>query len=263
LAGSDSAFSKRLDAARTRTGAGSFEGLFVKNLENVQGDERDHIIISTTYGPDAKGKFYRRFGPLGMAGGGRRLNVLVTRARRQVHLVTSIPSEHYRTLPELPPGTAPGGGWLLFAYLQYAQKLEALYAGPEVEQQSAQGTVRTPSSLATPPPVNVQPTQRPSAFVESLARHLATSQGVGSEVYWGNDGFCIDLALRHPRDPLALEAGIVCDAARFTPGDDPIDWDVFRTGILQSQGWRLKRLWTPHFFRDPRGTLATIASQKE
>ena len=77
-------------------GAASFEGLFVKNLENVQGDERDHMIISTTYGPQKDGKFYQRFGPLAAGGGGRRLNVLVTRARQEVHLVTSIPAELYR-----------------------------------------------------------------------------------------------------------------------------------------------------------------------
>src|SRR5206468_7718625 len=66
-AAEDAAFAKKLAEARNRRGAGSFEGLFVKNLENVQGDERDHIVISTTYGPDARGKFYRRFGPLGRA----------------------------------------------------------------------------------------------------------------------------------------------------------------------------------------------------
>ncbi len=103
------------------------EGLFVKNLENVQGDERDHIIISTTYGPDKDGRFYRRFGPLAMPGGGRRLNVLVTRAREEVHLVTSIPREVYTALPPVPPGQTPGGGWLLFAYLQYAEQLAAKY----------------------------------------------------------------------------------------------------------------------------------------
>src|SRR5581483_2569246 len=93
----DPEFARALDQALKRRGKGSFEGLFVKNLENVQGDERDHMIISTTYGPDPSGRFYRRFGPVGRAGGGRRLNVLVTRARQRVHLVTSIPAESYRT----------------------------------------------------------------------------------------------------------------------------------------------------------------------
>jgi hypothetical protein len=102
-------------------GGGSFEGLFVKNLENVQGDERDHMIISTTFGPDAAGKFRRNFGPVGQAGGGRRLNVLVTRAREAVHLITSIPRAEYVALPPLEAGQAPGGRWLLYAYLHYAE----------------------------------------------------------------------------------------------------------------------------------------------
>jgi len=74
----------------------------------VQGDERDHIIISTTYGPDPKGRFYRRFGPLGMSGGGRRLNVLVTRARDEVHLVNLDPA---RGVPQPAPARGrPHGG---------------------------------------------------------------------------------------------------------------------------------------------------------
>ena len=142
LALRDRAFAERLDAARRRRGRDSFEGLFVKNLENVQGDERDHIIISTTYGPDAKGRFYRRFGPLGREGGGRRLNVLVTRARQEVHLVTSIPAEAYRALPPVPQGQTPGGGYLLFSYLQYAEELENAYAASRAanEPGDASGT---------------------------------------------------------------------------------------------------------------------------
>ena len=99
----DPDFAQRLATARRRRGEGSFEGLFVKNLENVQGDERDHIIISTTYGPTPEGNFYRRFGPLARAGGGRRLNVLVTRARQEIHLITSIPREAYLATQQLPP----------------------------------------------------------------------------------------------------------------------------------------------------------------
>ncbi len=122
-AAQDLAFAKRLEQARARQGAGSFEGLFVKNLENVQGDERDYIIISTTYGPDKTGAFHRRFGPLGRSGGGRRLNVLVTRARQKVHLLTSIPPRMYHSLPNPEPGQTPGGTWLLFAYLKFAEGL--------------------------------------------------------------------------------------------------------------------------------------------
>src|SRR5207244_10657702 len=107
LAQEDREFAERLAEAYVRRGAGSFEGLFVKNLENVQGDERDHIIISTTYGPDPKGKFRRNFGPLTKSGGGRRLNVLVTRAREAIHLITSIPRNEYLALPVLASGQSP------------------------------------------------------------------------------------------------------------------------------------------------------------
>ncbi|HEX8912255.1 MAG TPA: AAA domain-containing protein, partial [Humisphaera sp.] len=183
-AAADAKFAKRLAEARERSGAGTFEGLFVKNLENVQGDERDHMIISTTYGPDAAGRFYRRFGPLAMPGGGRRMNVLVTRARQQVHLVTSIPAEQYRSLPEPPEGQTPGGGWLLFSYLKFADELAREYEGEAADNaDSAAGgppdaaagdSSRVGEPPAPPPsPVTVRPTRAPSVFAEALARKLA------------------------------------------------------------------------------------------
>jgi hypothetical protein len=259
VAVSDDRFAKRLAEARTRQGKGSFEGLFVKNLENVQGDERDHILISTTYGPDARGKFYRRFGPLGRAGGGRRLNVLVTRAREQVHVVTSIPAEAYRSLPEVPSGQTPGGGWLLFAYLKYAEEL-----GREYEV--APAPVSPPAAQASPPQdaapraaVDVRPTQRPSPFAAALAEKLNAARGLGAEVHWGNEGFCVDVALR-PGAGADVTAGVLCDASRFGASEDPMEWDAFRTGVLEKQGWNLQRVWTPHFFRDPKGAIKSIAN---
>jgi superfamily I DNA and/or RNA helicase len=124
LAEQDPDFARKLEQARARRGAASFEGLFVKNLENVQGDERDHIIISTTFGPDPQGKFRRNFGPVGKSGGGRRLNVLVTRAREMIHVITSIPRSEYAALPPVTAGQTPGGRWLLYAYLQFIEELE-------------------------------------------------------------------------------------------------------------------------------------------
>jgi hypothetical protein len=250
LAAADPDFAARLAEARQRPGHNSFEGLFVKNLENVQGDERDHIIISTTYGPDAQGRFYRRFGPLGRAGGGRRLNVLVTRAREEVHLVTSIPRSVYASLPPVPSGQTAGGGWLLFAYLAYAERLAQIYE--EAHELLAH------SEAAGQGAVNVWPSQQPSLFAEAFARQLARSQGVGSVVHWGNEGFCVDVALQHPRDADNLTVGVLCDGVRFAQAEDPAEWDVFRTGILAGQGWRLHRLWTPHFFRDPQSCRQAI-----
>ena len=232
---------------RSRKGQGSFEGLFVKNLENVQGDERDDIIISTTYGPDSKGKFYRRFGPLGMAGGGRRLNVLVTRARNEVHLVTSIPADSYRNLLAIPEGQAATGAWLLFAYLKYAEDLASIYAN-----------VR-PSLEHDVQPVNVLPSKSPSLFAEKLAQMLATGPKLGSDVNWGNEGFCVDLAMHHPARPGDVTIGVLCDGCRYAAAEDAVEWDIFRTGILSAQGWNLQRIWTPHFFRDPQGNVRQIS----
>ncbi|HEV8603811.1 MAG TPA: AAA domain-containing protein, partial [Tepidisphaeraceae bacterium] len=279
LASTDPDFARRLTIARSRRGAGSFEGLFVKNLENVQGDERDHIIISTTYGPDKTGRFYKRFGPLGSAGGGRRLNVLVTRARQEVHVVTSIPPQIYQNLPPIPPTQSPGGGYLLFSYLAYAQQLAHMYNAPDesrvdtahhpssdelesVGSASADGESPSPpsSSDAT---VNVLPSRSPSLFSESLANHLAQKHNIGSDVHWGNDGFCVDLALHHPHRPDDVTLGILCDGARYRQADDPIEWDLFRTAIHESQGWKLQRLWTPHFFRDPEGIAFKILRQSQ
>jgi hypothetical protein len=253
LAQEDKEFAARLADARARRGVGSFEGLFVKNLENVQGDERDHIIISTTYGPDAKGRFYRRFGPLGQAGGGRRLNVLVTRAREEVHLVTSIPTSIYRNLPPIPPGQTPGGGWLLFAYLRFAEQLAELYE--KVHQHFDE------SALDLSPKVNVRPSQASSLFARALAERLAKDSKVGSDVFWGNDGFCVDVALHHPHHADDVTIGVLCDGSRFSQAEDPVEWDLFRTSILESQGWALHRLWTPHFFRDPHGCTQDIVRE--
>jgi hypothetical protein len=256
----DERFGKRLAEARARQGRGSFEGLFVKNLENVQGDERDQMIISTTYGPDASGRFYRRFGPLGRAGGGRRLNVLVTRAREAVHLVTSIPAEAYRALPPVPAGQAPTGGWLLFAYLKYAEEVQGAYTARSTNGDgSAAGA--TPQALgAGDQSVTIRklPTKTPSAFAESLAQKLAHEHRIPSDVYWGNDGFLVDVALRRREQPDDVTVGVLVDASRFAKVEDPVEWDVFRTGVHESQGWTLHRVWSPHFFRDPAGVTRQI-----
>ncbi len=254
-AAEDADFAARLSKARQRRGEGSFEGLFVKNLENVQGDERDHIIISTTYGPAPNGKFYRRFGPLGQAGGGRRLNVLVTRARQEVHLVTSIPRETYHTLSPLPEGTTPGGGWLLLAYLRFAEELADAYEQNHRILNEAQADNDTR--------VNVLPSDAPSPVAVGLGQSIARAHATSSDIHWGNDGFCIDVALHHPTQAEEVTLGVLCDTCRYPRAFDPVEWDVFRTGLLESMGWQLHRLWSPHLVRDPDGCLNRIRNDAE
>ncbi len=82
-------------------------------------------------------------------------------------------------------------------------------------------------------------------------------------MYWGNEGFCIDLALHQPDQPGQVTIGLLCDGTRYASSGDATEWDVFRTGILESQGWRLHRLWSPHFFRDPRGCMRSVVVENE
>jgi hypothetical protein len=250
MASSDPAFAHALASARERRGHGSFEGLFVKNLENVQGDERDHIIISTTYGPDPQGRFYRRFGPIGRAEGGRRLHVLVTRARDEVHLVTSIPEATYRNLPPVPAGSVPGGAWLLFAYLKFAELLARMYEDRHRQYENAEERKEVL--------VRVGETRIPSLFANQLAERLKSPHKIGSDVHWGNDGFCVDLALHHPKHPEDVTIGVQCDMNRFEQAADPVEWEVFRNRVLETQGWTINRVWSPHFFRDRKPILQRI-----
>jgi hypothetical protein len=249
----DPEFATKLQAARNRRGAGASEGLFVKNLESVQGDERDHLIISTTFGVDAKGKFRRNFGPLGAPGGSRRLNVLITRARREIHVVTSIPRTAYATLPPVPDGQQPTGVWLLFAYLSYIEQMSADYELAYRVIKSNGGADRAA--------VESRKSKSPSNFSRALAEQLATAHNLGSTVHWGNDGFCVDLALHHPDRAEDVTLGVLCDTTRFMSNQDAVEWEVFRTTILEEQGWKLHRLWTPHFFRDPSGCMEKIAQE--
>ncbi len=245
----DANFAAALAEARLRRGADTSEALFVKNLENVQGDERDHLIISTTYGPDKSGKFRRNFGPVGKPGGGRRLNVLVTRAREQLHIVTSIPRSEYATLPPVPQGQSPSGTWLLFAYLNHCERMQ--------EDYETAWRILKNARAAEQESVNPRPSKTPSQFAKALAGRLVTLHNVGSDVHWGNDGFCVDLAVHHPERAEDVSIGILCDTTRYGT-DDPVEWEVFRTHMLQQQGWKIHRVWTPHFFRDPNGCLAGI-----
>jgi hypothetical protein len=106
--------------------------------------------------------------------------------------------------------------------------------------------------------VNVRSSRNPSTFAEALAQHIASSHHVGTDVHWGNDGFSVDVALHHPSRAEDVTVGVLCDGSRFSAAEDPVEWDVFRTAVHEGQGWRLHRLWSPHYFRDPAGCVRAI-----
>lgn len=249
----DKEFGQHYETARNRQGEGSFEGIFVKNLENVQGDERDHMIISTTFGPDPQGKFRRNFGPVGRQGGGRRLNVLVTRARHKIHVLTSIPRTEYRVLPELEDKQSPSGRWLLYAYLNYAEQLAA---SRTAEMQQAAAEEKSDAGF-----VHELETNQPSSLSRWIADQLADQDSQSSDVHWGNEGFCVDVALHHPARADQRTMGVLCDLHRFTDAPDLVDWELFRTNLLEAKGWKFQRVFSPSLFRDWEKHRAELLEQ--
>lgn len=156
----------------------------------------------------------------------------------------------YATMAVVPEGTSPGGGWLLFAYLAFAEQLKDDY---ETAQRILQG-----SGPAERGSVQTRPLKTQSQFAKALARKLAKTGNVSSEVHWGNEGFCVDIAALHPSKVEDVTLGIQCDLTRFEHTDDPIEWDLFQSTIHKREGWTLKRIWSPHFFRDPEGVLKSL-----
>ena len=199
-------------------------GLFVKNLESVQGDERDVIFISTTFGPAPNTDVVRQnFGPISRQTGWRRLNVLFTRARKSVHLFTSMRPEDIVVDESTPRGTKA-----LREYLEFAR-----------------------SGVLT----DVAPTgaEAESDFELSVTEVLKDA-GYGVQPQLGVAGFRIDMAVKHPAYPSAYLAAIECDGAAYHSGVSVRDRDRIRQEILESLGWdgRIWRIWSTDWFRNPQ-----------
>jgi very-short-patch-repair endonuclease len=198
--------------------------LFVKNLENVQGDERDTIIFSVGYGPDEHGKLTMTFGPVNREGGRRRLNVAVTRARKRVEVVCSF-------APEQLAASANDGVTKLREYLEFAER------GPVVL------TIDDAAAVGGEPE---------SPFEESVLRTLRSAgHSVAAQV--GTAGYRIDLAVRHPHQPGRFAIGIECDGAMYHSSRVARDRDRLREQILLGLGWTLHRIWGPSWYRDRSG----------
>ncbi len=219
-----------VEAYRERWGE-TLERFFVKNLENVQGDERDVIFISTVFGPAAPGgRVLQRFGPINGASGHRRLNVLFTRAKHHVRLFTSMTPDDVLAGPD-----SPRGAQVLKAYLAYAQtgRLEA-------------GVVRDG--------------EQPDSDFEVFVRDRLLAAGYEAVPQVGVAGYRIDLAVRDPRSPATFLLGIECDGASYHSSRSARDRDILRQQVLESLGWTIYRIWSTDWFRDPEGQTRKLIS---
>jgi very-short-patch-repair endonuclease/DNA polymerase III delta prime subunit len=196
------------------------EPYFVKNLENVQGDERDVIFISVGYGRTPDGRVSMHFGPLNHEGGERRLNVLITRARRRCEVFTNLSSDDIDLSK-----TAARGVHVLKRFLQYAETGHLEMAQPSGREAE-------------------------SAFEEAVADSLR-KLGYRVEHQVGSGGFFVDLAIIDEDRPGRYLLGIECDGATYHSARSARDRDRLRQEVLEKLGWRIHRIWSTDWFRNP------------
>ena len=193
------------------------EAFFVKNLENVQGDERDVIFISIGYGKDKDGYFGQNFGPVSSQGGERRLNVLFTRARKRCSVFASISYDEIRA-----DVSSHEGPRVLKAYLKYA----------------ATGDMDIPQLTGE---------EMDSPFERDVANVLL-AHGYDVEAQVGSAGFKIDLAVRHPERKQDYALAIECDGARYHSSAWARERDRLRQQVLEGKGWKFHRIWSTDWF---------------
>ena len=201
------------------------ERFFVKNLENVQGDERDHMILSICYGPTPAGGVPNRFGPINLDGGERRLNVAVTRARMSMTVVHSLRAEDITS-------TQPGARQLR-RYLEYVRNPER----PFETDVTGLGEPESPFE---------------EAVIAALRRR---GHRVDSQI--GVSGYRIDLAIKSEGGE-RYDLGIECDGATYHSSPTARDRDWLRQQVLERLGWAIHRVWSTAWIRDPDAEIAAI-----
>jgi len=231
-------------------------GLFVKNLENIQGDERDVIIISTTYGHNKDGKFYQRFGPVTHGKGYKLLNVIVTRAKYRVYVCCSIPEVVFMNYKaHLVTEQANNKRAAFFAYLAYAK---AVSEQDEEARRNVLGALAENSNA-------VKRTDQFHADLESpfeeevyaaLADHF-DAKHLFTQVEFA--GFRIDMVF-DPLLPGKSKIAIECDGAKYHSSQEAYLYDLYRQQILEQHGFIFHRIWSTAWWRNtPRETQKMVA----
>ncbi|VAX40897.1 DNA helicase related protein [hydrothermal vent metagenome] len=213
------------------------EPTIVKNLENVQGDERDVMLFSITNGPDMAGRKSNRvllnFGALNRQGGERRLNVAVTRARQELVVYVSFLPDQLKAERTMSQGVRD-----LKFFLEYAQRgASVLGAGPA----ESKGSFESP-------------------FEEAVATALS-AKGWQVVPQIGVSGFRVDLGIVHPERPGAFLAGIECDGATYHRSATARDRDKIREQVLRNLGWEIIRIWSPDWWYDSAGAIERVDEQ--
>lgn len=200
------------------------EAFFIKNLENVQGDERDTIIFGIGYAKDQNGIMHMNFGPLSKEGGYRRLNVAITRAKYNVKLVGSIKPTDIDL-----ERTSSDGVKMLRAYIDYAIN------GPD----SLLNEIIEPENIYTESPFE----EEVYIFLRDKGYRIATQVGCS--------GYRIDMAVKHATISGKYLLGIECDGATYHSARTARERDRLRSDVLRMRGWELYRIWSTDWIKDP------------
>ena len=214
---------------------GSEEPIFVKNLENVQGDERDVILFSVGYGKDETGKLIMNFGPLNRDGGWRRLNVAVTRSRIEMKVFSSISPEEIRI-----NDTASEGVKAFKRFLQYA-------SGSTIWDQDIANTGSSSDNSGTPL------IDRNAAFTGIADDICARFKAIGydTDKGVGKSGFKIDIGVVSPEKDGTYCLGILLDGPVYAASGTTTSREVSQISMLKGFGWNIVRIWSLEWWENP------------
>ena len=204
------------------------EPVFIKNLENVQGDERDVILFSVAFAPDRDGNFYMNFGPLNRDGGWRRLNVAVSRAKYEMVVFTSIRPEQIDTSRSSSEGVAA-----LRAFLEYAD-------GRPLPETAATARSAGHGGLA-----------------ERIAKRLS-ELGYKTQCAVGHSAYRVDVAVVDPDDPNRYILGVMLDGKNYVSAKTTRDREISQFSVLRRLGWNIYLVWTPDWWENDERKLGRI-----
>jgi very-short-patch-repair endonuclease len=241
-AGKDSSFKGLFIDEVDRKEGNEDVSLFVKNIENVQGDERDIIIFSTGYAKNENERLMVNFGSLSQDGGENRLNVAVSRAKKKVYVVTSIEPEELSV-----EGTKNNGPKLLKKYLQYVRA---------VSQGDLEEAFSILNSLLDTGSMRKQSKTFDSEF-ENQVYEALMAKGYDVEPQVGVSGYRIDLAVYDSKSSRYV-LGIECDGAAYHSSKSARERDIHRQRYLEGRGWKIVRIWSKDWWENPGSVIEDI-----
>ena len=235
----DGSFGKLVTNEMRRFDNGEDVGLFIKNIESVQGDERDIIIFSVGYAKNAEGKLMQRFGWLNNKGGENRLNVAISRAKKKIYIVSSFEPKELEVDDKKNEGPR-----VLKKYLQYA---DAISNG---NRELADAILHSFGDERW-----VEKEEFDSGRIADKVYNALLRKGYSVERNVGIGGYQIDMAVKQ-NDRYIL--GIECDNRLYEMSKSTRERDYHRQKYLESRGWKIHRVWTPGFWKNPDKEISGI-----